>query len=285
MHLICNELSFFPLAENGFVAEARFKQFFKTFSIVKEKYGFTHIRLPKDYENIEIIESQTFFVWVSTLTNQTIKNLVLGLCKPPYTDDLDSNELSTFFESSYSLLGDNLPTIQEPIGLPIAHIKSVPAISFDAHYFWRNRIIKIQKTGSPIEENTTFEVYNLCLETDYSSKEFTKWIDNFFSLQLNNVETIVKFLDFTKYKVELDKDFLTQFLEWKNNNQKTYKHLLSLMKDVELHPFTGGIGQTENLKNRGKEASKRISQTDRLSYALENNILTFIACKGHYEFH
>lgn len=57
------------------------------------------------------------------------------------------------------------------------------------------------------------------------------------------------------------------------------------MKDVELHPFTGGMGQTENLKNRGKEASKRINISDRLSYLVENNTVTFIACRGHYEFH
>jgi len=49
------------------------------------------------------------------------------------------------------------------------------------------------------------------------------------------------------------------------------------------------MGQTENLKNRGKEASKRITnrypEGDRLSYFLEKNNVTFLACKGHYKFH
>lgn len=62
-------------------------------------------------------------------------------------------------------------------------------------------------------------------------------------------------------------------------------NILLLMKDVGLHPFTGGMGKTENLQQRGKEASKQTTQLDRLSYTLKKNIVTFIACKGHYDFH
>ena len=76
--------------------------------------------------------------------------------------------------------------------------------------------------------------------------------------------------------------FLTNYIEWKSNEYKTYLHILALMKDVELHPFRGGMGKTENLKNRGKEASKRITIRDRLSYEIENNVVTFIACKALY---
>ena len=65
----------------------------------------------------------------------------------------------------------------------------------------------------------------------------------------------------------------------------TFKRILLLMKDVEVHPFVGGIGKTENLKNKRKEASKRITSLDRLSYTIENNVVTYIACKGHYDFH
>ncbi len=47
----------------------------------------------------------------------------------------------------------------------------------------------------------------------------------------------------------------------------------------------GGMGQTENLHGRGKEASMPVTQLHRLSYTTDNNIVTFIACKGHYNFH
>ena len=82
---------------------------------------------------------------------------------------------------------------------------------------------------------------------------------------------------------------MEQFVGWKTDDFDSFKYLLLLMKDVQIHPFTGGMGQTENLKGRGKEASKRVTNSypdgDRLSYTVENNIVTFIACKGHYEFH
>ena len=82
---------------------------------------------------------------------------------------------------------------------------------------------------------------------------------------------------------------MAQLLEWKAKDNKLFKYTLLLMKDVQLHPFTGGMGRTENLKGNGKEASKRSTNRypdgDRLSYFLENNIVTFVACIGHYKFH
>lgn len=92
-------------------------------------------------------------------------------------------------------------------------------------------------------------------------------------------------MNFSEYQVNIQDIFFKELIEWKNNEHKIYQRTLELMKDVELHPFRDGMGKTENLKNRGKEASKRITIRDRLSYEIENNVVTFIACKGHYEFH
>jgi len=106
---------------------------------------------------------------------------------------------------------------------------------------------------------------------------------------IDTEEILTKYLGFTKYQPVFTLDFITQFLKWKQDDFETFKYLLLLMKDTQIHPFTGGMGQTENLKGRGKEASKRVTNSypdgDRLSYTVENNIVTFIACKGHYEFH
>jgi len=109
------------------------------------------------------------------------------------------------------------------------------------------------------------------------------------SNSIDNKEMLILYLMYSKYEVEFTDDFLSQLLKWKEDKLKIYKYILLLMKDVELHPFTGGMGQTENLKNRGKEASKRITNSypdgDRLSYYLEDGKVTFVACKGHYKFH
>ena len=131
--------------------------------------------------------------------------------------------------------------------------------------------------------------YNVCLESDIASREIKEWADMSMPKFIDTKEILTKYLGFTKYQPVFTDHFMEQFLGWKSDNFETFKYLLLLMKDVQIHPFTGGMGKTENLIGRGKEASKRVTNSypdgDRLSYTVENNIVTFIACKGHYEFH
>lgn len=289
MELVCNELSFYPLASNSHIAEERFRTILRTFGSAKEKYDFTHIRFPKSFSSQQVTSTQTLYEWISTLTNPTLKTLILTLFRPPYTDDLEEVEMDRFFESNYTITSDEAPVKDSPVGLPVAHIKAVPCISFSSHDFWKNRKIQVSKTNGSANEDAIFNVYNICFSTDLETQEINEWAENSFPEFINSSELLEKYLGYSKYNSVFSSDFLKQLLEWKTNNIDTFKYILLLMKDVELHPFTGGRGQTENLKNRGKEASKRINNSypdgDRLSYIIENNIVTFLACKGHYSFH
>ena len=289
MNLVFNELSIYPIAENGHIAEENFIKLLATFKEARKVYGFSHIRFPNNYAALQITTTETFFEWVSTLTNRTIKNLIIDLCKKPFTDELEEAELDAFFESNYALIGENVPTDNEPVGLPVSHIKTVPSISIDSHLFWRKRKITVRKSTANATENIDFIAYNVCLESDIATKEIMEWADMSMPKFIDTKEILTKYLGFTKYQPVFNEDFMTQFLKWKEGDFETFKYLLLLMKDVQIHPFTGGMGQTENLKGRGKEASKRVTNSypdgDRLSYTVENNIVTFIACKGHYEFH
>lgn len=289
MDLTFNELSIYPIAENRHVAEENFRKFLATFKEAKRVYGFNHIRFPNNYAALQITATETFFEWVSALANRTIKNLIIDLCKKPFTDELEEAELDAFFESNYTLIGDNIPINIEPVGLPVSHIKNIPTISLDSHLFWRNRKIAVRKHNTNTTENIDFIAYNLCVDTDILSQEIKEWADMSIPKFIDTKEVLTKYLSFSKYQAVFTNNFMEQFLNWKTDNFGTFKYLLLLMKDVQIHPFTGGMGQTENLRGRGKEASKRITNSypdgDRLSYTIENNVVTFIACKGHYEFH
>lgn len=289
MNLIFNELSIYPIANNGYVAEENFKKLLATFKEAKKVYGFNHIRFPDNYAVIQITTNETFFEWVSTLRNRTIKGLIIDLCKRPYTDQLEEAELDAFFQSNYTLIDDNVPTQIEPVGLPVSHIKSIPAISLDSHTFWRNRKIIIRKSNSNQLEQIDFISYNICLQTDVASQEIVQWADFSMPGFIDTKDILIKYLAFSRYQLKFTDDFMSQFLNWKNYDLEIFKYLLLLMKDVQIHPFTGGMGRTENLKGRGKEASKRLTNSypdgDRLSYTVDNNVVTFIACKGHYKFH
>ncbi|MEO8712449.1 MAG: type II toxin-antitoxin system YoeB family toxin [Parafilimonas sp.] len=285
MELVCNELSFFPLAGSSHEVEQRFRTILNTFNQAKEKYNFTHIRFPISYSDQPVTTTQNFIEWISSVANNTLKDLVLALFRPPYVDDLEEEEANNFFASEYKIASDNAPEGNSPIGMPIAFIKSIPTISFDSHNFWRSNKIEISKSNGNKTESATFIVYNICQQFDIHSKDLNEWAENSFPHFINSEELLIKYLGYQKFTSNFQGDFMQQFLEWKVTDMNAFKYILLLMKDVELHPFTGGRGRTENLKNRGKEASKRINITDRLSYSIENNIVTFIACKGHYEFH
>ena len=289
MHLIFNELSLYPIADNEHIIGARFSQFLKTFKEAKNRYGFNHVRFPINFRAQKITTTETFFEWVSNLSNHTVKNLLIDICKNPFTDELEEEELKKFFESNYSIQGNDIPTNDEPVGLPVSHIKSLPSISLYSHQFWLNRKILILKTNANTVENISFTTYNICIETDLYSIEFTEWADKSMPKLIDTIDVLKKYLGYTKYQVFFSEDFMIQFYYWRNNDFEIFKYLLLLMKDVQIHPFTGGMGQTENLRGRGKEASKRITNRypdgDRLSYFLEKGLVSFVACRGHYDFH
>lgn len=285
MELVFNELSLIPLADNENIAEERFKTILKTFNEAKSKYDFVHIRFPKSYWDQQITQSKTFYEWVTTLPNKTLKDAIIKLLRPPFTDELEDAEQNTFFKSNYLIASEEAPERNSPVGLPVAFIKSVPCISLNSHEFWRSKKIEVSKSGEEPSENAEFFTYNLCMPSDINSAEITEWAENCLPGFINSKELLIKYLSYIKYSVEFTDAFLEQIFEWKDNDLKSFKYILLLMKDVELHPFTGGRGQTENLKSKGKEASKRINIKDRLSYTVENNVVNFLACKGHYAFH
>lgn len=289
MELICNELSLYPLVNSGQEAEVYFRDTLKTFEVFKTKFGFSHIRFPIDFEKQNITESQTFKEWLVTITHRTLRDTIIKLFRPPFTDTLEKEDLDVYFQSEYKIIDEQAPVKDHPIGLPVAHILAFPTISFNTDVYWQTKKIKIAKTNTSETENLEFSTYNICLETDIESKEFIEWTDTSMFKKIATKEVLQQYLAFKKYQVVFTENFFTELMQWKKDDSKLYKYTLLLMKDVQIHPFTGGMGQTENLRYRGKEASKRITNIypngDRLSYFLENNIVTFVACKGHYKFH
>lgn len=74
-----------------------------------------------------------------------------------------------------------------------------------------------------------------------------------------------------------------QYTAWQTEDKKTLKRINLLIKDIQRNPFTG-IGKPEPLKeNLSGFWSRRIDETHRLIYTLDNNILHIVACKGHYD--
>lgn len=289
MQLVFNELSLLPLNESVQVAENNFRTMICTFKKAKEVVGFKNILFQNNLSTKTVVEQINFVQLLDLFENKDLKRALVTFLNPPYLDDLTDAELKEFYSSEYQVTDEGCPTTEEPYGFPIAHIKSAPTISLKTHDFWNNLKINLTRIGAEETENASFSVSNICQSEHIYSRQFKDWISVSMADKIEDKDALGKYLGYTKYSAHFEDDFFAQLMDWKQENQKLYKYTLVLMKDIELHPFNGGMGQTENLKNRGKEASKRISNSypdgDRLSYTIENNVVTFIACRGHYKFH
>ena len=72
------------------------------------------------------------------------------------------------------------------------------------------------------------------------------------------------------------------YLYWQTQDRKTLKRINALIADSLRTPFTG-IGKPEALReNLSGFWSRRIDDSNRLVYAVDDKHLTIISCRYHY---
>ena len=72
------------------------------------------------------------------------------------------------------------------------------------------------------------------------------------------------------------------YVYWQTQDKKTLKRINKLISDVKRSPFEG-IGKPEPLKeNLSGFWSRRIDDTNRLVYAVDDTASTVISCRYHY---
>lgn len=75
----------------------------------------------------------------------------------------------------------------------------------------------------------------------------------------------------------------SDYLYWQSQDKKTLKRINKLIADVLRSPFEG-LGKPEALKqNLSGFWSRRIDNTNRLVYAVNETHITIIACRYHYK--
>ncbi|MDR3302270.1 MAG: Txe/YoeB family addiction module toxin [Spirochaetaceae bacterium] len=73
------------------------------------------------------------------------------------------------------------------------------------------------------------------------------------------------------------------FYDWTVADKKIAKKIAALIKDISRTPYDG-IGKPEALKHElSGWYSRRINDEHRLIYKVENDTLTILSCKDHYE--
>jgi len=72
------------------------------------------------------------------------------------------------------------------------------------------------------------------------------------------------------------------YLHWQTQDKKTLKRVNQLIKDIERNGYDG-IGKPELLKgDLSGWWSRRIDDTNRIIYRIEDDKLIIADCRGHY---
>jgi toxin YoeB len=72
------------------------------------------------------------------------------------------------------------------------------------------------------------------------------------------------------------------YIYWQTQDKKTLRRINKLIQATKKSPFEG-IGKPEPLKeNLSGFWSRRIDDTNRLVYAVDDEYLTIISCRYHY---
>ena len=71
------------------------------------------------------------------------------------------------------------------------------------------------------------------------------------------------------------------YIYWRYNDLKTFDKINSLLKSIERDGILSGLGKPERLKY-GAGYSRRIDDTNRLVYDIENDTIIVKACRDHY---
>ncbi|NBR12496.1 MAG: Txe/YoeB family addiction module toxin [Alphaproteobacteria bacterium] len=77
-------------------------------------------------------------------------------------------------------------------------------------------------------------------------------------------------------------DAWEDYLYWQGQDKKTLKRINQLLREIMREPFEG-IGKPEPLReNLSGYWSRRIDDTHRLIYAVEQMMIVIVACRYHY---
>lgn len=72
------------------------------------------------------------------------------------------------------------------------------------------------------------------------------------------------------------------YVYWQTQDRKTLKRMNDLVREAQRDPFAG-IGKPEALKHSLSGCwSRRIDDTNRLVYMVDEETLTIISCRYHY---
>lgn len=282
-NIVFNELSLQPYAADLSEFNQRLKDLIAICKIANNKFKFKKLIFAQTLDKYQVLDDGKTFqeCLFEKKANRTIVNLLLGLRKYPFYDDENEPQVEEYITANFSHKDSTLPCD----GLGIAYLYNTIAVSFLSDTFWEETeipiLIKSDDTSIADLEKSIFHASKV--EHLEETTNLVAWIIHTIQKDIESIEDLKEM-----YPIyEFENNSFDELMEWKRTNITTYFKLHALLKDIEINPFTGGIGKTEALKNISNRNSKRITQEHRITYSLEgkdeNKKIIILSCKGHYD--
>lgn len=84
-------------------------------------------------------------------------------------------------------------------------------------------------------------------------------------------------------KLTWTKEAWSDYVYWQTQDNKTLKRINKIIDNMIRTPFEG-IGKPEKLKdNLSGFLSRRIDEANRIVYAVDENQITILSCRYHYQ--
>jgi Txe/YoeB family toxin of toxin-antitoxin system len=275
--LIFNELSTQPFPTDIQTLNSNIKDLLLLCKSAKEKYGFSKLRFVNQLHEINVMKDYTFQDFINdTRSNRLLKDLLISFYRYPFIDDEDDRAINEYISKTFTF-----DETRKCSGLAGAYIYNTLATSILSDSIWD--ITKIKVTIKDGENTIEDVVYHISKNDHLSSDDIKEWLSKKFIWNIEKIEDLTRIYPNYTFSQEAFDDLIY----WKNENKLLYERLHILLKDIEAHPFTGGLGKTEVLKETSGNASKRLNDEHRVQYSLEGKgnekVIYILRCKEHYK--
>ena len=276
MEIYFNELSVIPTSDS---TDASRNKIIELINVMKQlkKYD---IDILRTYEGFYATDLGSNYTFSSFITDNEVsieyRILLKSIIANPCIKDIESEEGEIFLNTIYKTnnhLGNEVSTE----GIAVSYINGVPTLSLIDFPYWQNSNLplKIYEPNNLIIDN----IINISSIQSLQNNELIEWIKSITTeIELKDYQSIIKLFPLDKY--DFDNRAIEDIMFWFYDDKRYLVRIKELLEDIDLNPFLGGKGRTENLG--GGRASKRIVKKDRVVYTYTDNKIFIHQCKGHY---
>lgn len=280
MEVYLNELSLEPICVSIDESKEKVIHLLAVMKFLREH----DIKILRVHENFYIENLGCNYSVTDFLNDQSIslelRILLQSVIAYPVILEENDKEMDNYIQNVFEIL-DYKGQWKSSEGAAAGYLFNSPIVSLSSNEYWSIDEIPLKITYYEGEE-ATVKIINL----GYNNYNSNQLLISYLAV-LNDVpeilgeESIYNIFPIEKYFFE--KSAIDDLLSWVRDDKRYISRIISLIEDIPINPFMGGLGKTEILKhNWAGKCSKRIVKKDRVIYTYTETKITIHRCREHY---